>query len=259
MKKQESLYLFLLFFALTLTSQKLWAKEPPSLFEKIEFHLGGSTGNPLPNYYNQHDDEESLAMELFTGGSISLGANFSLSGFLYFPLGVTDSRETNRDEDIKDANGKDIRLVKRELSYDYQPDPYLRFQLEYDIPLHERHSLVFFLGYSQSKQIHLSERYDKTDRDKPILFSRHNRYYLTEESMVKTKSIHTGVNWVFNKRWYASLGLTLSKAELEKSEQSIRTNGEDIAFNAADFFFAPSANNLTSNRETLELAVGIVF
>jgi hypothetical protein len=212
--------------------------------------------------YIDQDDSSTSGSQLLVGAGLPVYENFYFGAYYNFGSEDDSSSETNRDEDIKDASGKDIRLVERRITHELKQDPSLLFQLEYSQPLSARMMFTGFVGYSSSKGELISERFDMTDRDKPILFSKHNRYYLTSQSAIKTNEIALGGRLEFLTINRASLFILaqyrFAQTTFSAANRNIRTRGEAISFNDSDFYFE-KANNRKVNDNTVSLGIGLYF
>ncbi len=193
------------------------------------------------------------------GLSAEFFANFSLG--LSYQTGPSDSQktETNRDQDIKDANGKSIRLVNRDITYEFDEDKLLTYALEYRIHVGEKMMIVPFISYGQTKGKVFATRFDMTDREKPILFSKHNRYTLTSENPYQ-KTIFSIGNRIFLKNHLFFEGRFLHvRLNYNGASRNINTEGESIAFSDQDFYFEQISSKSTQTDNVMQIAVGLFF
>jgi len=209
------------------------------------------------------DDDTTGYGEIQIGASLPIYRGLHL-GLYYSPLKKSDDskRETNRDEDIQDANGKDIRLVEREIKHDYKEDPAFTAQLEYSYDLNKTTVLTVFTGYSQSKGKVSSDRYDMTDRDNPTIFSKHNRYYLNSTSEFERKNIVVGSRVEFthlNTDFFFTGQYSFSEVNFKSTSRNISTNGESIAFDDSAFYFERYSAGRKLQDNTISFGLGLYF
>ncbi len=209
------------------------------------------------------EDDRAGYGEIQIGASLPIYRGLHL-GLYYSPLKKSDDskKETNRDEDIQDANGKDIRLVEREIKYDYEEERAITAQLEFSYNINKTTILTAFAGYSQNKGKVTSDRYDMTDRDNPTIFSKHNRYYLNSTSEFERKSILLGSRVEFthlNTDFFLTGQYSFSEVNFKSTTRNISTNGESIAFDDSAFYFERYSAGRKLKDNTISLGLGLYF
>lgn len=233
--------------------------EHPGFLEKWYGFLGLTGGYYNNSLYEDQEDISEINPRVFGGLRVSLGGGFSLASSYYLKASTDQKSETNRDEDIQDASGKNIRLVEREIEYEVTTKDHIRYQIEYALPINNKNLVRIYTGYSQYNESHFSERYDMTDRDKPILFSNHNRYYLTQDTNIRNENYHAGANWFYKERLSIGLGYTFSKRSENSNVRNIVTQGEEISFDESDFAFARGVNDLIKDQHTIEFNISLIW
>ncbi|HAZ11161.1 MAG: hypothetical protein A2X86_08680 [Bdellovibrionales bacterium GWA2_49_15] len=202
---------------------------------------------------------EATSTIIGVGLSAEIYANFSLG--LSYQTGPSDSQksETNRDEDIKDASGKAIRLVNRDITYEFNENKMLTYSLEYRIHVGGDVMIVPFMSYARTDGKVSATRFDMTDRVKPLLFSKHNRYTLTSENPYQKTVLSIG-NRVFLKNHVFFEGRFLhERLNFNGASRNINTDGEAIAFSEQDFYFERASSQSTYTDNVMQLAVGVYF
>lgn len=201
--------------------------------------------------------EDITPLKLQGGLFYKLNSQWSIGSKLSI-ISTTSEKETNRDQDIKDANGKDIRLVERSIKHDYSAASVdLELNRKFDIAKNLTLEPYIFAGYSKGEL--KSERYDMTDREKPILFSKHNRYYLNSDLDISQNfvglGLKTGVSgFMQSLDFLILLEGTYRKSTIKSTNESVRIDGETIAFGESDFDFG---RNINISEYSVFLGIGI--
>lgn len=201
--------------------------------------------------------EDITPLKLQGGLFYKLNSQWSIGSKLSL-ISTTSDKETNRDQDIKDSNGKDIRLVERSIKHDYTAAS-VDLELSRKFSMAKNLTLEPYIFAGHLKGEIKSERYDMTDRDKPILFSNHNRYYLNSDQDISQNFAGLGLKtsvsgFMQSSDFLILLEGTYRKSNIKSTNESVRTEGETIAFGESDFEFG---RNINFSEYSFFLGIGI--
>ena len=95
--------------------------------------------------------------------------------------------------------------------------------------------------------------------EKPIFFSRHNRYTLTSISDLERNSIVVGARMYIGRAYYLLAQYDTSTVKFSNTRRSIDINGEEIAFDDKDYFFEKYNESQELKDSSITFGVGVHF